>query len=187
MEETDPPLRSGDRPPDFYHNQQDVLKEMSKSKNWDWVVIYPQDVIGVARGNPMNLATSLGLYAAVGKEVFPNSELLFPGSKGCFLGYNCWTSSKLHVNFCLWAALTERVGAESFNVINGDTESWQNMWPGLVKRFGGKIPANHFKGQYHGFEGSEVQMAPKPPIEDHHSKVIGMEGEFPPKLHQTKN
>jgi hypothetical protein len=60
---------------------------MSKGKNWDYVVTYPQDVIGVARGNPMNLATSFGLYAAVGKEVFPNSELPFPGSKECFLGY----------------------------------------------------------------------------------------------------
>jgi hypothetical protein len=25
-----------------------------------------------------------------------------------------------------------------------------------------------------------MQLAPRPPIEDHHSKIIGMQGEFPP-------
>jgi nucleoside-diphosphate-sugar epimerase len=180
MEETDRPLRSRDRPPNFYYNQQDVLKELSRAKNWDYVVTYPQDVIGVARGNPMNLATSLGLYAAVGKEVFPNSELPSPGSKECFLGYNCWTSCKLHAKFCLWAAFAEGAGGENFNVTNGDTESWQNMWPKLVKRFGGKIPENHFKGSYGDFEWSKMQLAPRRPIEYYHSKIIGMQGDFPP-------
>jgi hypothetical protein len=33
MKETDPQLRSDDRPPNFYYNRQDVLKEMSKSKS----------------------------------------------------------------------------------------------------------------------------------------------------------
>jgi hypothetical protein len=113
-------------------------------------------MIGGARGNPMNLATSVGLYAAVGKEVFPNSELPFPGSKETFLGYNCWISSKIHAKFCVWAATADGVGGEGFNVVNGDTESWHNMWPKLVKRFGGKIPANHFRGQYGDFEGSET-------------------------------
>jgi hypothetical protein len=137
-------------------------------------------VSGVARGNPMNPATGVGLYAAVGKEVFPDSELPFPGSKETFLGYNCWTSSKLHVKFCVWAATADGVGGEGFNVINGDTESWHNIWPELVKRSGGKIPANQLKGQYGDFIGRETQMAPKPPIEDHYSQIIGMEGEFPP-------
>jgi nucleoside-diphosphate-sugar epimerase len=181
MEETDPELRGKDRPPNFYYNQQDVLKEKSKGEHWDYVVTYPQDVIGVARGNPMNLATSLGLYAAVSKELNPNNEIPFLGSKECFLGYNCWTSSKLHAKFCLWAAFAEGVGGEGFNVINGDTESWQNMWPKLVKKFGGKIPPKHFDGpRYMDFEGTDVELAPRPPIEDYYSEVIGMKGEFKP-------
>jgi hypothetical protein len=128
----------------------------------------------------MNLATSVGLYPAVGKEVFPNSELPFPGSKETFLGYNCCTSSKLNAKFCVWAATADGVGGEGFNVTNGEAESWHNMWPKLVKRFGGKISANQFKGQYGDFVGRETQMAPKPPIEDYYSKIIGMECEFPP-------
>lgn len=81
MEETDPLPRSDGRPLNFYYNQQDVLKEMSQNKDWNYVVTYPQDVIGVAKGIPMNLATSLGLYAAVSKKVFPDSGLPFSGSK----------------------------------------------------------------------------------------------------------
>jgi hypothetical protein len=137
-------------------------------------------MIGVAYGNPMKLATSVGLYAAVGKEVFSNSELPFPGSKETFLGHNCWTRSKLLAEFCVWAATADGVGGEGFNFVNGDTESWHNKWPKLFERFGGKIPANHFQGQYGDFEGSETHVAPKPPIEDCFSKIIGMEGEFPP-------
>jgi hypothetical protein len=54
------------------------------------------------------------------------------------------------------------------------------MWPKLIKRFGGKIPQNHFKEQYRDFEGSEVQWAHRPPIEDYYSEIIGMKGEFLP-------
>lgn len=67
MEEEDPWLENGDAhgeevaagvkfgggggfPPNFYYVQQRILVEMSKGKGWDWVVTYPNDVIGVAKG-----------------------------------------------------------------------------------------------------------------------------------------
>ena len=114
------------------------------------------------------------------REVFPNAELPFPGNKEFFLGYHCYTSSQLHAKFCLWAAFAEGIGGENFNIINADTESWHNMWPKLVKRFGSKIPPDHFKGQYRDFEGSDGEMSPRPPIEYQWSKIIGVEGEFKP-------
>jgi len=50
MEESDPWIEGSDRPPNFYYNQQNILKDYAKRANWDWVVTYPNDVIGVAKG-----------------------------------------------------------------------------------------------------------------------------------------
>lgn len=50
MEESDLWIQGEDRPPNFYYNQQRILHEYSKRGGWEWVVTYPNDVIGVAKG-----------------------------------------------------------------------------------------------------------------------------------------
>ena len=73
------------------------MHEGAKRNGYDWVVTYPNDVIGVAKGNFMNLATSLGLYAVVNKEL--TSELEFPGSETFYNYFDCYTDAKLHADF----------------------------------------------------------------------------------------
>ena len=55
MEENDPWVEGEGRPPNFYYRQQRILKELSKGKGWDWVVTYPNDVIGVAKGEFLSI------------------------------------------------------------------------------------------------------------------------------------
>ncbi|KAI9877297.1 MAG: hypothetical protein M1830_004308 [Pleopsidium flavum] len=162
MEESDPWIEGPDRPPNFYYNQQNILKDYSKRGNWDWVVTYPNDVIGVAKGNFMNLATSLGLYAAVNKEI--DGTLPFPGSEKFYTLFDSFTYSRLHASFNLWAALEPKCANQAFNVVNGDNESWQNMWPKLARRFGCKIPEDQFSGPTP--DASEMKLAERPPIAD---------------------
>lgn len=56
MEETDPWIEGAGRPPNFYYHQQRILKKMSETSiakgggGWDWVVTYPNDVLGVVSG-----------------------------------------------------------------------------------------------------------------------------------------
>lgn len=58
MEETDPWLEGEPWPPNFYYRQQHSLhKFCEKNKHVSWVVTYPNDVVGFAKGNFMNLAT----------------------------------------------------------------------------------------------------------------------------------
>ena len=144
MEESDRWLTSSDRPPNFYYKQQDILAAKGKEQGWDWVVTYPNDVIGVAKGNFMNLTTSLGIYAAVTKEL--GQELVWPGSPAFYMKFDCFTYSRLHARFNLWAALEQspKVSNQAFNVHNGDVESWQNMWPKLAAKFGLQIPERMF-------------------------------------------
>lgn len=162
MEESDPWLRGPDRPPNFYYRQQDVLRAAAQGKAWDWVVTYPNDVIGFARGNFMNLATSLALYAAVTREL--GGALAFPGSAKFYAGFDSFTSSALHARFAVWAALEPRAGGQAFNVVNGDVESWQNLWPKLARRFGVAVAADQFARP--APDPSVVDMAERPPVAD---------------------
>ena len=162
MEESDPWIEGPERPPNFYYYQQRILAEKAKASKYDWVVTYPNDVIGVAKGNFMNLVTSLGIYASVSKEL--DGTLVFPGSELFYQYFDCFTYSRLHASFNLWAALEQKASNQAFNVVNGDTESWQNLWPKVARRFDCKIPADQFSTEVDKDKGSEVPLASKPPI-----------------------
>jgi nucleoside-diphosphate-sugar epimerase len=160
MEETDPWLTQSTYPPNFYYNQQNILHAFCKEQNIEWTVTYPNDVIGVAKGNFMNLTTSLGLYASVSKEI--GQDLEWPGSETFYTRFDCFTDSKLHARFCLWAALEPRAANEAFNVVNGDVESWQNMWPKVASYFGLKVKEDQFA---HPAEApNDMAMDKSPPL-----------------------
>ena len=69
MEESDPWIEGeGSRdalPISVIHNQRRILVEAAEKLKWDWVITYPNDVIGVAKGNFMNLSIPWGIYAAI--------------------------------------------------------------------------------------------------------------------------
>lgn len=183
MLESDPMLVSEDgnedRPLNFYYRQQTALAERAAKSNWDWVATYPNDVIGFARDNFMNLGTAIGLYAAINKEM--GQPLIWPGSETFYSGFDCLTSSKLHAKFCLWAAREPKAGNQGFNVVNGDTETYQNIWPRVAKRFGVKILANQF--QQPAPDPSDMLLANKPPIGDFATE-LGIENS--PKVARSK-
>lgn len=184
MLESDPWLTDSKWPPNFYYHQQDILKSFCEEHKKEWTVTYPNDVIGYAVGNYMNLATAIALYALVSKELDSKGEgLVFPGSPNFYTKFDSFTSSKLHAQFCVWAALEPRAANEAFNMVNGDAESWQNLWPKVAKYFGTKVKPNQFKtGAGSSFlkfvsedAVSTTKLAPEPPISVHAS-TIGLKG-----------
>lgn len=167
MEETDPIHQGDNWPPNFYFSQQKVLIDNASKGQYKWTVTLPQDVLGYAKGNFMNECTALGLYCAVAKVAHPNSELPFPGSRINYLAFNCWTSANLHARFCLWAASAPNAENQIFNVTNGDTQSWQTLWPRIAMRFGCKIPQDQFHGgdrsTYRSFAAAGPRTLHDPP------------------------
>jgi len=146
MLEDDPWLRDSAWPPNFYYRQQDILRSFcEKHTNISWVVTYPNDVIGFAKGNYMNLASSIGIYAAVSKEL--GQDLVWPGSETFYTRFDSFTSSSLHARFCLWAAREPKAANQAFNVVNGDVQSWQDLWPRVARRFGMKVKPDQFAGK----------------------------------------
>lgn len=140
---------------------------------------YPNDVIGIAKGNFMNLATAVGIYAAVTKEL--GRPLVFPGSPAFYTRFDCFTHAPLHARFNIWAALApaSAVGNQAFNVVNGDAESWQNMWPKLAAKFGINVPASMFSadqvdGKF-GDDGLVMPLMKRPPFAEF-AAGCGLEG-----------
>ncbi|KAK2054863.1 NAD dependent epimerase/dehydratase family protein [Colletotrichum caudatum] len=153
----DPPL-----PPIFYDRQQDVLGGFcERHPDASWTVTYPNDVIGFAKDNDMSLATTLGIYAAITREL--GRDLEFPGPEAFYTKFDCFTSARLHAEFCEWAVGEPRAANEAFHVVNGDVESWQNMWPRLARRFGLRIKPDQFAAARSGLSDS-TELAEKPPV-----------------------
>ena len=121
----------------------------------------------------MNLTISIGLYASISKEL--NGTLLFPGSEKFYMCFDCFTYSRLHASFNLWAASESKCSSEAFNVVNGDVELWQIIWPEMAHRFGCKIPANQFAVEIGKDAGSVMLLAEKPLIAESAAEM-GLEG-----------
>lgn len=171
MEETDAWIDGPGRPVNFYYTQQRILYAAAEKGGFEWVVTYPNDVIGVARGNFMNLSTAVALYASVSKEL--GGDLEFPGSEAFFTKFDSFTSSRLHAQFSLWAMLEPRAGNQAFNVVNGDAQSWSNFWPKIAKKFGCKVPSRQFERP--APLASSMDLEAVPPFEDLAAER-GMEG-----------
>ncbi|KAJ4341003.1 hypothetical protein N0V87_002041 [Didymella glomerata] len=191
MLESDPWLTDSKWPPNFYYNQQNILHSFCKEHHKEWIVTYPNDVIGYAVGNYMNLATAIALYAIISKELDAKDEgLVFPGSPAFYTKFDCFTNSKLHGQFCTWAATDPRAANEAFNVHNGDAESWQNLWPKVANYFGTKVKSNQFATTtgssvlkyVTGDASSTAKLAPEPPLSER-AEELGLQGH--PALEQS--
>jgi len=57
--------------------------------------------------------------------------------------------------------------------VNGDVESWSNLWPKVTRKFGLKVPSRQFERDTP--DGSEMDLEKVPPFEDLAAER-GMEG-----------
>ncbi|KAL0933759.1 nad dependent epimerase dehydratase family protein [Colletotrichum truncatum] len=145
MQETDPWLPEEEPfAPNFYYRQQRILQEFcARHTHISWVVTYPSEVIGIAKGNFMNFGTAVAVYAATQREL-GESELVFPGAEDFYTRVTMFTDAQVHGQFCRWAALEPRAGNQAFNVVNGDAASWQDLFPRVANYFGLRVPDDQF-------------------------------------------
>lgn len=118
-------------PPNFYYNQEDYLKEYSAGKEWSWAALRPSSICGFAVGNPMNMATVIGVYAALCKEM--GLPFRFPGSTGAYRALMEMTDAELLAKAMVWAGENDRCDAQAFNITNGDVNRWEHIWPRLAE------------------------------------------------------
>jgi hypothetical protein len=121
-------------PPNFYYDQQDLLSERAARAGWSWSASRPSYICDFAPNRSRNLITVLGAYAAICREL--NVPLDFPGTAA---GYS--VLSELSDATCLAEAIVFLATHDSgknaaFNVTNGDSFRWCQIWPLLAQWFG---------------------------------------------------
>jgi nucleoside-diphosphate-sugar epimerase len=152
--------------PHFYYDQQDFLMERRQGERWSWSAARPHVICGYALGNPLNLISTLCVYAAIRKEL--GLPLTFPGKPGAFTSIYQATDSGLLARAMVWMATTPQCADEAFNITNGDFFRYENLWP---------VFADHFGMAPGGVETEDltVFMAGKEPVWDEIVEKHGLE------------
>jgi nucleoside-diphosphate-sugar epimerase len=121
-------------PPNFYYDQEDLLSARAARAGWSWSASRPSYICDFAPQRSRNLISVLGAYAAICREF--DMPLDFPGSAAAYA-----VLSELSDAACLADAIvflsTHDAGRNAaFNVTNGDSFRWCQVWPKLALWFG---------------------------------------------------
>jgi nucleoside-diphosphate-sugar epimerase len=125
-------------PPNFYYDQEDLLRSRQKGSKWNFTILRPGGAIcGISLGSPMNLVSVIAVYAAISREL--GLPFRFPGPESVYRALYQVTSADLLARATVWAGESPAAQNELFNVTNGDTLRWQHMWPRMAKMLGMEV------------------------------------------------
>jgi nucleoside-diphosphate-sugar epimerase len=130
------PLRENSpRPPhdDFYFRQEDLLWSRRSASDWRWTVFRAPMIAGGGYGSNLNALLAIGVFACLLKA--QGRDLPFPGSRDN-LGVMEMLDVELLARAIVWAAESPRAGDQIFNIANGDTYVWPDIWPLLAAEIG---------------------------------------------------
>jgi nucleoside-diphosphate-sugar epimerase len=120
--------------PNYYFDQIDWLRAFRRGKRWSWTELRPQTLCGFAPGTAMSIVPVIAVYAAISREL--GLPLRFPGKPGAWRSVYQVTESAHMANAALWAATEPRCADQAYNITNGDSFRWRNLWPRIAEVFG---------------------------------------------------
>ena len=118
----------------FYYTQEDILWDAAGRFGFTWSVHRPHTVIGFALGNAMNMGVTLAVYGTLARE--SGIPFAFPGSPEQYDGTTDITDARHLAAHLAWAATAPEARNEAFNVTNGDTFHWRQMWEVVASGLG---------------------------------------------------
>ncbi len=141
--------------PNFYYDQEDLLRERAHSGGWRFTILRPDAMLGIATGNPMNVLMAIAVYASITREL--RLPLRFPGTRVSAAALTQATDAQLLARATHWAGTTAGAADHTFNVTNGDVYRWEHMFP---------MFADDFAMPYAGIQpmSLSVHMADKEPV-----------------------
>lgn len=143
----------------FYYDQEDEVFAASEKRGFGWSVHRPHTLIGYAVGNQMNMAATLGAYAAICKET--GRPFVFPGSPEQYQAPVDITDGRIIAKHLLWAATDPAARNQALNIVNGEVFRWNWLWPKLAAHLG--VAAGDYPGHA---QPLEQQMAGLEPVWD---------------------
>ena len=126
-------------PPNFYYDQEDLLRARQMGRRWTWSVSRPNVVCDFAPERPRNLTSIIAAYAAICKEL--GLALDFPGQPGHYRALTEVTDATLLAQAMAFMATAPACRNQAFNITNGDVYRWERMWPLVAEYFGLKVGA----------------------------------------------
>ena len=120
-------------PPNFYYDQEDLLRERQSSKRWTWSASRPNVICDFAPERARNLISIIGAYAAICREL--GLRLDFPGKPGNYTAITEVTDATLLANGMIHMATSPACENKAFNITNGDVFRWERMWPRIAEAF----------------------------------------------------
>jgi nucleoside-diphosphate-sugar epimerase len=118
----------------FYYEQLDALIARATRYGWTWSTLRPHFICGTAIGSPSNPISTIGAYAAILREI--GDPLHFPANEAVWTAAMNVTDVGLLTKAMVWAATEPRCAGEAFNIVNGDTFCWRDVWPLIAEQFG---------------------------------------------------
>jgi nucleoside-diphosphate-sugar epimerase len=140
----------------FYYDQEDEVFAAAERQGFGWSVHRPHTLIGYALGNQMNMAATLGAYAAICRET--GRPFVFPGSPQQYEAPVDITDGRIIARHLLWAATEPAARNNAFNIVNGEVFRWNWLWPKLAAHLG--VPAADYPGHAQPLEEQMKGMEP---------------------------
>ncbi len=120
-------------PPNFYYEQEDLLRERQAGRNWSWSASRPHFVYDFAPERSRNLVVTIGVWAAMCAEL--GLPLDFPGSPGCYSALMEVTDATQLARAILWMTASENARNQAYNVTDSCQYRWRWLWPRIAAYF----------------------------------------------------
>jgi nucleoside-diphosphate-sugar epimerase len=124
-------------PPNFYYDQEDLLRARQAGKRWTWSASRPGFIYDYAPERPRNIISTIGAWAAICAEL--GLPLDFPGKPGNYDALGEMTDATLLARAMAWMATSPAARNQAYNVTDGGLVRWRRFWPRLADHFGMKL------------------------------------------------
>jgi nucleoside-diphosphate-sugar epimerase len=120
-------------PPNFYYDQEDLLRNRQQSRDWTWSASRPHFVYDFAPERPHNIVSTIGAWAAMCSEY--GLPLDFPGTPGCYSALLEITDATQLARAIVWIASNAKARNQAYNVTDGCQFRWKWLWPRIAAHF----------------------------------------------------
>lgn len=120
----------------YYFHQEDYLRAHGAGASWTWTTSRPHCFCDPATDTPRSVGLVIAAYATLQREL--GLPLDFPGTPQAFTGRTQFSDLGLLSRALAWMATEPACANQAFNVVNGDTPTWEQLWAGYADYFGVK-------------------------------------------------
>jgi nucleoside-diphosphate-sugar epimerase len=120
--------------PNFYFAHEDFIRARQAGKGWTWSTSRPHTFCDDAADEPRNAALLIAVHAVLAREL--DLPLVYPGTQESFEARTQFTYVPMLARASAWMALTPACANQSYNIVNGDSPRWCELWPVVADYFG---------------------------------------------------